>query len=77
MSASNNTFVVTGSHRPSRPLFSQLADRVQHWRAAWAHRRAHAREMQDLYRCNDRELWDMGLSRSDLMTIENGTFRRN
>jgi uncharacterized protein YjiS (DUF1127 family) len=33
--------------------------------------------MQDLYRCSDRDLWDMGLSRSDLMAIENGSFHRD
>jgi uncharacterized protein YjiS (DUF1127 family) len=77
MSLSNNTFVISGNHRATRPWLSQITERLQHLRATWADRRARAREMQDLYRCSDRELQDMGLSRSDLLTINNGTFRRD
>jgi uncharacterized protein YjiS (DUF1127 family) len=45
--------------------------------ATFSERRRHAREMADLAAYNDRELWDLGLSRSDLMAVERGTFRRD
>lgn len=45
--------------------------------AAFAERRRHAREMAELAKYNDRELWDLGLSRSDLMGVERGTYRRD
>jgi uncharacterized protein YjiS (DUF1127 family) len=35
------------------------------------------RQMQELYRSSDRELWDMGLSRSDLPEIARGTYRQD
>ena len=44
--------------------------------SAWAARRKRARELRDLYRFSDRELWDVGLSRSDLPAIADGTYRR-
>ena len=42
-----------------------------------AKHRAVSNEMQELDRFSDRELWDVGLSRSDLMAIEKGTYRRD
>ena len=77
MNLSNDTFLIGGRHRTSRSWLSLIADRLQQLRAIWVRRRARAREMQDLYRCSDRELSDMGLSRSDLMAIQNGSFRRD
>jgi len=40
-------------------------------------RRRRAKQLQDLYGMNDRELWDLGLSRSDFPAIEDGTYRRD
>jgi uncharacterized protein YjiS (DUF1127 family) len=34
-------------------------------------------EIQELAAFSDRDLWDLGLSRSDLMAISNGTFHRD
>ena len=45
--------------------------------AKWSEHRRHAREMADLNRFTDRELWDVGLSRSDLIAIERGVYRRD
>ncbi len=39
-------------------------------------RRTRARELRELHRFSDRELWDLGLSRSDIHAIENGVYRR-
>jgi uncharacterized protein YjiS (DUF1127 family) len=42
----------------------------------WTAHRKRTRELRDLYRFSDRELWDVGLSRGDLPAIANGTYRR-
>ncbi|MBN8926584.1 MAG: hypothetical protein BGO51_08540 [Rhodospirillales bacterium 69-11] len=44
---------------------------------AWAERRARTRQLRDLAAFSDRELWDVGLSRGDLLAVEKGTFRRD
>jgi uncharacterized protein YjiS (DUF1127 family) len=43
-----------------------------HWQA----RRRRARELRELFAFDERELRDLGLSRSDFLSIENGTYRR-
>lgn len=45
--------------------------------AAVQAKRRRARELHDLALFTDRDLWDVGLSRSDLMAIEKGTYRRD
>jgi uncharacterized protein YjiS (DUF1127 family) len=55
---------------------SWLHARLDNLGDAWAARRKRARELRDLHRFSDRELWDVGLSRSDLPAIANGTYRR-
>jgi uncharacterized protein YjiS (DUF1127 family) len=44
---------------------------------SWVARRRRAREIQQLQGFSDRELWDLGLRRSDLRAIINGTYRRD
>jgi uncharacterized protein YjiS (DUF1127 family) len=56
---------------------SWLQARLARIDATWTARRKRAREVQDLYRFTDRELWDVGLSRSDLPAIADGTYRRD
>ena len=55
---------------------SWLRARLDSLGVAWADRRKRAREIRELYRFNERELWDLGLRRSDLPAIANGTYRR-
>lgn len=55
---------------------SRLRARLDRLGAAWADRRKRARAIRDLYLFSDRELWDVGLSRSDLPAIAEGTYRR-
>jgi uncharacterized protein YjiS (DUF1127 family) len=55
---------------------SWLQARLDRFGAPWVDRRKRAREIRDLYRFSDRELWDVGLSRSDLPAIADGTYRR-
>jgi uncharacterized protein YjiS (DUF1127 family) len=80
MSLSNNTFMISSGQQSTRQVgtwLSQVSAGLHHLRAYWTARRARARELRELYRCSDRELWDMGLSRSDFLAIEKGTFRRD
>jgi uncharacterized protein YjiS (DUF1127 family) len=44
--------------------------------ASWRTRRRRSREVQELAAFSDRELWDLGLGRSDLHAIASGTYRR-
>jgi uncharacterized protein YjiS (DUF1127 family) len=43
----------------------------------WTAHRQRQREAQQLSAFSDRELWDLGLGRSDLPRIANGSFRRD
>jgi uncharacterized protein YjiS (DUF1127 family) len=45
--------------------------------AFWAARRHGARQAEVLHAFSDRELWDLGLSRSDIPGIIKGTYRRD
>jgi uncharacterized protein YjiS (DUF1127 family) len=76
MNPSNNTYLVADTRQASRPIGIWWSMQYHRLRASWAERRARARQMQELYRSTDRELWDMGLSRSDLPEIAKGTYRR-
>jgi uncharacterized protein YjiS (DUF1127 family) len=76
MNLSNNTYLVAGSRRTTQPIGMRLSEWYQRLRVSWAQRSALARQMQELYQSSDRELLDMGLSRSDLPEIAKGTYRR-
>lgn len=58
---------------PLQGLGAWFARRV----AAWSASRRRARELHDLSMFSDRDLWDVGLSRSDLMALEKGVYRRD
>ncbi len=58
------------------PVLRLLA-RLAHVFEALAARRERARQMRELYAFTDRDLWDVGLSRSDFMAIEKGVYRRD
>jgi uncharacterized protein YjiS (DUF1127 family) len=45
--------------------------------ARWIARRRSRREAAALHAFSDRELWDLGLSRSDIPGIMDGTYRRD
>lgn len=62
----------TGFH-PFQAGVSWLARRV----ATWQERRRHRRDLADLARFTDHELWDIGLARSDMLAIEKGVYRRD
>ena len=67
-----NSFAHGGFH-PLQGLGGWISRRL----AAFAERLRHAQEMADLAKYSDRELWDLGLSRSDLMAVERGIYTRD
>jgi uncharacterized protein YjiS (DUF1127 family) len=73
---SSNTYLFDATRQTARPAGAWLSGVFHRLRASWAQRRAVERQMQELYRSSDRELWDMGLSRSDLPEIARGTYRQ-
>lgn len=77
MNASTTTYSHTSTTAHSGGLFAFVSARLQTARARWAEKRAHDRDMADLLRFSDRELWDIGISRSDFTAVDNGTFRRD
>jgi len=81
MNLSQNTwFASRGQHPPLQDAgvwLSRLKAGLRSILAARAARRRRAQEMQTLYSFTDRELWDLGLGRSDLPGIMNGTYRRD
>lgn len=77
MNASTTTYGHAGTAAHSGGLFAFVSAKLQTARARWAEKRAHDRDMADLLRFSDRELWDIGISRSDFMAVDNGTFRRD
>ena len=77
MNLSNDTYAISGHQRHTKPIGAWLFERVRQLRATWAQRRAWARQMQELSLSSDRELRDMGLSRSDVREIARGTYRRD
>ena len=54
-----------------------LQARLGRFGASWKARWQRARGIQELAAFSDRELWDLGLGRSDLQAIINGTYHRD
>lgn len=81
MNLSANAQLVSQNHQPAssgKPLsLLYVATTLRRIGSTWVARRRQARDMHALYAFSDRELWDIGLGRSDLLSIENGTFRRD
>jgi len=81
MSSSNETYHISGRQpelaRDSGAWLSQMQARLHQLTVAWAGSRERRREMRELFRFNDRELRDVGLSRADVMAIHKGTYRKD
>ena len=60
-----------------RVWLARLRARLERLGAAWMARHRTARSLRQLDLCTDRELWDMGLSRSDFPAIIKGAYRRD
>ena len=78
MNLSKDTYLYSGNQQPIGETWLPTIRTRLHDLGAWvAARRTRAREMRELHRFSERELWDVGLSRSDILAIEQGTFRRD
>jgi len=81
MRLSDDTYLIAGNQQKISTdvgnFLSSIRARLNHLAASWMASRTHAQQMRDLYRFNDRELWDVGLSRADVWSIERGTYRRD
>jgi uncharacterized protein YjiS (DUF1127 family) len=78
MNLSEGVYLLT-SHRQkaARGVGTLLFSALARMGADLAERLTRAREMRELHRFTDRELWDIGLSRSDIPSVEQGTYRRD
>jgi uncharacterized protein YjiS (DUF1127 family) len=81
MSLYDEAHPITSSRPPiateARALLARLRTRLNGLGARWAARRRAVRDLRQLDHCTERELWDMGLSRSDFPAIIRGTYRRD
>jgi uncharacterized protein YjiS (DUF1127 family) len=62
-------------HRAS-VVWTRIQSAVARTLAHRAERRRRARELDTLRNFSDRELWDIGLGRSDVIGVVNGTYHR-
>jgi uncharacterized protein YjiS (DUF1127 family) len=81
MNLSNDTYLISGGRQKIAGdvgnWMSSIRGRLHGLIALWAEKRTRNRELRELYRFSDRELWDVGLSRSDILSIEKGIYRRD
>lgn len=81
MSLTDDAGLVSAHRQPAIHAASAWLSRTraefQHMATIWLARRRHAREAEVLHAFSDRELWDLGLSRSDIPGIIDGTYRRD
>lgn len=81
MNLSENTWLVSQSRQSASPTPNTLVSRLQagldRIGTAWISYRQRSQDIQVLQSFSDRELWDMGLSRSDIVGIAKGTYRRS
>lgn len=57
--------------------FGQLRSAWRAFRKDWAERARHRQDAAQLEQFSDRELWDLGLSRSDIPSVARGIYRRD
>lgn len=81
MNLSDDAYLLSGNRQKITPdigtLLTATRTGLHRLTAAWIKRRTRARELRELYRFTDRDLWDVGLSRSDVWSIERGTYSRD
>ena len=81
MNLFDQTYIIPRDQRETVGMpaawLSPMITRMHDAGAYLSARRARARELRELYRFSDRELWDVGLSRSDIVAMEKGIYRRD
>jgi uncharacterized protein YjiS (DUF1127 family) len=76
MPLASQTVESFATHGRSDAAGPGLLGALRHYFAQAAIRRRFRRDAAQLSRFSDRDLWDLGLSRSDLPSIAEGTYRR-
>jgi uncharacterized protein YjiS (DUF1127 family) len=74
------TLMAAITHAPSAAAglpIPRVRSPFARWAQLWAARRLRNQQMRELHSFSDRELWDVGLSRSDFMAIEQGAYTRD
>jgi uncharacterized protein YjiS (DUF1127 family) len=78
---SEDAWLISSSQKqaihPASAFLSRLQTGLHRIATRWARRRQRAREAEILYTFSDRDLWDVGLNRSDIPGIIQGTYRRD
>ena len=80
MNLSNNIYALSSSQKMAGDVghwYSSILHGLHGFISSLASRYNKHREMMELNRFSDRELWDVGLSRSDVLSIEKGVYTRN
>ena len=77
MNLSDDAYLLAGNRQKIIPDIGTILSPIRTLAAAWVKRRTRTRELRELARFTDRDLWDVGLSRSDIWSIEQGTYRRD
>jgi uncharacterized protein YjiS (DUF1127 family) len=77
MRLSHTIALSPGAPASAAALLSRLQSRLHAWRHGRALRRRYRRDASQLEHFNDRELWDLGLSRADIPAIARGTYQRD
>jgi len=75
--SANSLLFFVGKHKAARKTGTRIPTRIRQSIEAWLASRRQAREIHDLLHFSDRELWDIGLGRSDIQSIIDGTYRRD
>jgi uncharacterized protein YjiS (DUF1127 family) len=78
---SENAWLMSATQKqaihPASNVLSRIQASLYRISVLWAKRRQRTREAEVLFTFSDRELWDVGLSRSDIPGIIQGTYRRD
>ncbi|WP_428490556.1 DUF1127 domain-containing protein [Rhodopila sp.] len=81
MNLYSNISISSGSQRKfagdAGTSISSFTQRLRRLAAYLSDRRERRRAADSLHSFSDRELWDVGLSRADILSIGQGTFRRD
>ncbi len=75
--SANSLLFFVGKQQTARKTGIRIPARIKQSIAFWLVKRRQAREIHDLLHFSDRELWDIGLGRSDIQSIIDGTYRRD
>jgi uncharacterized protein YjiS (DUF1127 family) len=77
MNITDNTAALGAGERFVAGGSATIKTRLRQFAQAWTARRRRRREMDELALLSDHDLWDLGLGRSDVTSIMDGTYSRD